>query len=251
MPQTTVTNRFIFTGLQPAIRPDEAIELAVNLTPSTTFPQGAVLGRIGTAAVNDVQTIADTGTVSGGTFTVTVTDPVTGQTSTTAAVAYNVTNADLKTALQAVLSGSVVATVAGSGLPTNDTTVTFSGSAAGLPVPVMTINSASLTGGGSLGVTHTTVGHPAEVYGLYSDANSDGTETAKCILRYSCITDASGRITVGGAQVGGGYVHGETYDCVPAYFAGYFFEDQISGLDANGLADLGKRIAPGLIVIGV
>lgn len=107
---------------------------------------GAVITR---AATSEVQTVTITGTPTGGTFTLTFD----GQ--TTSAIAYNATNTDVDTALEALSNlepGDV--TVTGGPGPGTPFTVTFN-SALG-DVPVMTANGAALTGGTTPTVTVTT-----------------------------------------------------------------------------------------------
>lgn len=228
----------------PVYYPDEARMVYVNLAPSLTLAAGTVLGRITNAAA-DVQTISDTGTVSGGTFTISGTNPITGNTFTTAAVAYNVSNANLQVALEAVL-GTGNVTVAGSGLPTADTTITGAGALLNVPVPLMTVNNASITGGGSLAIAHTTVGRTADTYAAYLDSNSDGTEVAKCILASDVTTDAAGRVNKGT------YSYGLTGadPAVDVWVKGYFRVTDLVGLDAAAVADLG-RIVKGSATAGV
>lgn len=104
------------------------------------------------------QTISVTGTVSGGTYTITWN----GQ--TTAPLAHNANAATIQTALEAlgfIKPGDVV--VGGGALPTTPATVDFTGRYAGVNVSQMTINSGSLTGGGSYSVATTTPGADAVV----------------------------------------------------------------------------------------
>lgn len=93
---------------------------------------------------DEVQTLAITGTPTGGTFTLTYD----GQ--TTAAIAYNASAATVQTALEAlsnIAPGDVACT--GGTLPGTAVVVTFGGSLADTNVPLMTTNSGSLTGGTS------------------------------------------------------------------------------------------------------
>lgn len=99
----------------------------------------------------EVQSVAITGTPTGGTFTLTFD----GQ--TTATIVYNATASAVQTALEAlsnIATGDVV--VAGGALPGTAVTVTFQGAYAGVNVPAMTGNAASLTGGTTPAVVVTT-----------------------------------------------------------------------------------------------
>lgn len=115
----------------------QIIEDAITLTPGTA----------------EVQTLSKTGTVSSGTFTVSFMG------ETTTALAYDISNADLLTALL-VLPNLATGDVTLGGGPVNTTpvTITFGGQYASANVPLMTVNSASLVGGGSYGIVETTPG---------------------------------------------------------------------------------------------
>lgn len=224
MPQTAVQSTYTATKLLPLYQYGEAMELDVNLAPSLTYPKGQVLGQI-TSAANDVQTITPPGS---STYTLTFTNPLTGTSGTTTALAFNAVDATVQAALQSVVTSTGGGTVTVSSLA-----ATFSGALANTDVPLMTASAGS--------VAHTTIGRSAGTYGKYNDSLSDGTNIAKCILPYDCATDGSGRVTLGG-QSGGG-IWGETTLWVPAYFSGYFDTSKLTGLDAAGVVDLGRLIA--------
>lgn len=96
--------------------------------------------------VSQVESITKAGTVSGGTYTITID----GQ--TTAAIAYNAANATILAALNAlpnISSGDVVLTGGGAaGVSTGALTLTFGGDFAGRAF-LITTDSTSLTGGGT------------------------------------------------------------------------------------------------------
>ncbi|MGH9936577.1 MAG: hypothetical protein ACREAM_10050, partial [Blastocatellia bacterium] len=97
-----------------------------------------------TGTGSETQAIAASGTVSGGTYTITYS----GQ--TTSAIAYNATAATIQAALEALSNlapGDVLVT--GGPLPTAQIQIRFAGTLAGTNVAEITINSGSLTGGGS------------------------------------------------------------------------------------------------------
>lgn len=103
------------------------------------------------AGANEVQTLTMTGTPTGGTFTLSFG----GQ--TTAAIAYNASAAAVQAALELLTnigSGNVLG--AGGALPGTPVTITFQGALAATDVPLMTANSASLTGGSTPTMTPTT-----------------------------------------------------------------------------------------------
>jgi hypothetical protein len=97
--------------------------------------------RMGTASQNEVQTLAITGTPTGGTFTLTF------KGYTTSAIAYNATAAAVVTALEAlstVGTGGVTAT--GGPLPGTPVVITFAAQLGGDSQPLITVTG-SFTGG--------------------------------------------------------------------------------------------------------
>jgi hypothetical protein len=198
--------------LYPLKAPHLAQRRTINLPPNVEYDAGQIVSLAG-AAANDVQTISDTGTITAGTFTISGQNPITGAAFTTGTIAYNANNAAVKAALEAVLLTGITVTVAGSGLPGSDTTLTFSGSTAGRPVPLMTINSTGLTGG-TLAVAHTTPGR----------------------------TDAFGNVFHADAPAGLG---GEATTTM--YYSGTFATEDVTGLTTDALAALGGFLVAGSI----
>ena len=78
----------------------------------------------------------------------------------------------------------------------------------------------------------------------YDNTNGDGTETAIGIMMYDVVSDANGNITIGGGE------HGETQLTCPVFVAGTFHTDDLTGLDAPAVADLG-RMVQGLVADGI
>jgi hypothetical protein len=70
-------------------------------------------------------------------------------------------------------------------------------------------------------------------YKAYADANSDGSEVARVIAQYDFTTDASGFVTITNER------GASTSKLAPVYCEGYFRSEDLTGLDANGAADLG------------
>lgn len=94
-----------------------------------------------TAGTNEIQTITASGTVSGGTYTISF------RGETTSALAYDANNAAILAALNAlpnIDSGDV--TLGGGALPGTPVTITFGGKYASLDVPLISIDDALLTG---------------------------------------------------------------------------------------------------------
>ena len=155
----------------------------VNVGPSQTLKLGTVLG-LAAASVADVQTVTINYTPTGGTFQLVLT--VNGNTVTTGYIAYNAAAGGAETgngltatpyvsvkgAINAALAayGASVTTTGGA-LPGAAVVVTFAGSLASYPVPVMTTIS-QLSGGtpGTVAVAHTTTGVTGNTYVPYSTA---------------------------------------------------------------------------------
>lgn len=118
---------------------------------------GASASPTGTPA-DEIQTLARTGTVSGGTFTIALT--LEGRTVTTKAIAWNASTADIQSALTAarmlfIQPGSV--TVGGDW--TSGITLTFVGNLAKADIPAVVIDATNLTGSTpGISVTESTKG---------------------------------------------------------------------------------------------
>lgn len=114
------------------------------------------------AGADDVQTISETGPPTAGTFTLTLdTTDSGGSSQTSAPIAYNATAAAVQAALTGMSNiGAGNVTCSGGPLPGTPVVATFGGALADELVPVMTAQSAGLTGG-TAAVAHTTPGSPA------------------------------------------------------------------------------------------
>jgi hypothetical protein len=133
-------------------------------TPQILARHGAYF--LGTAAAptgtpaNEVKTLTRSGTVSGGTFTITFS--LEGRTGVTEAIAYDASTSALQAALynaaksigRLIKKGDVVVT----GDWTTGMICTFGGRLAHADLPVFTIGNGSITGGGSVVSTETTAG---------------------------------------------------------------------------------------------
>jgi hypothetical protein len=214
---------------------------SINLQPSTTFPAGQVLGISGVAA-NAVQTQTTTGTPTGGTITDTVVDPLSGE-STTFTFAFDAAASAVQTAIRAAIGNSDVA-VTGGPSPGTALVFTFSGRYASRPVYPMTADVTAATGGTNTASTfaQTTVGRTALTYGKY--VGGSATDPAKCLLEYACVTDAAGYATPGDAAWAGAE---ELQISVPAFFGGAFFVEDLTGLDAGAVVDLGGKLESGTV----
>jgi hypothetical protein len=129
--------------------------------------------------VAEVQRLTRAGTISGGSFTITVPANDLGPQSTTAAIAHNVNAAAIQAALELlpnVGSGNVIVT--GGPVSTTNVDITFTGALRGYNLSQIT-HTSSLTGGGTLTPSTITAGSSNDIprFGTYKwDARStDGT----------------------------------------------------------------------------
>ncbi|WP_112678862.1 hypothetical protein [Micromonospora saelicesensis] len=182
--------------------------LALNTTTNRHVPYGG--------SSDEVQTLTVTGTPTGGTYTLTFS----GQ--TTAAIPYNATAAQVRTALEALSNiGTGNVTTAGGAHPGTPITVTFTGTLANTNVAQMTASSAGLTGGTSPTVTPTTTTAGG------ADLGAGGSETAKGFL-------------LGDKQVRTG-----RHVDAALYYRGRVYSDLLpsnSGFDAAAQAELAPNI---------
>lgn len=158
--------------------PSETIEGSAQklLYPGTVMAKitsGSEAGKIGpyqAAGTNEVQTITKSGTVSGGTYTLTVDG------ETTAAIPYDATASQIKTAI-AALAGVEAddITVTGGPLHSTPVVVTFVGVEGGRDVPAITIDTTALTGSTpGASVAQTTQGVAGATDGRQTAANIVG-----------------------------------------------------------------------------
>lgn len=220
------------TMLQPAQYPEEAHTMCVRLPGGIDYPAGQVLGARTGAATNEVQTVTVTGTPTGGTFTLTLY----GQ--TTAAIAYNAAASAVQSALELLSTiGSGNVACAGGALPGSAVTLTFQADLAGRNVPLVTASN-NLTGGTNPAITptKTTPGSTGQgQFEDYDDTASDGTQVAKALLVRRTRTNELGQIL---DDTGCSTTR---YDAA-AYISGYFYSADLTGIDAAGVADLGRCV---------
>lgn len=162
---STVPSETIEGFLQKILQPGTV------LAKITSGPDSGKVGPFQASGTAEVQTITPT-TVTAGTFTLTIVNPITGVSRTTAAIAFNATAADIQAALEAldnVAPGDVLA--AGGPINTTAVTVTFYGTFIGNPAQ-MTVDNTALTG--TLAVTTTTAGVAGAADGRQTLANIVG-----------------------------------------------------------------------------
>lgn len=90
------------------------------------------------------------------------------------------------------------------------------------------------------------------LFQAYSDADSPaGVGVARCILPFDIISDAAGLLTYG-TTAGSSGEFGEKKLTVEVYIGQIVLRaEDLTGLDANGLADLQGRIPAGTISAGI
>jgi hypothetical protein len=196
---------------------------AASLT-GTTPGLAIATATPGAGLANETQTIAASGTVSGGTFTVTYS----GQ--TTAALAYNVSTADLQAALEG-LSNVRIGNVAVTGTAGSIYVVNFRGALAGTNIAAVTIDNTAITGGGTY-VVATTVGGAAGsgLHYAFDGTGADGRQVARAILPFAVTTDPSGNHFPGTSAVSP--IAGTYRLNVPAWIQGSF---RCGGAAVNGV----------------
>lgn len=220
-------------GLQPAIYPELARTDAIQLAPGT-YTKGTVLGQMTTLTnANDVQTLTFTGSPTGGTFRLTFFGVETSN------ITYSTTAATLATNVQTALEAHPyigtgnVSVAANSGAPQ----ITLQGDLGNRWQTPFSYSTNGLTGGTAPSATfaRTTPGRAANgLYRAYDDAQSDGTNIARCVLQYGYVVTPDGR------HYRGTNAYGYSLWCAAAWFAGYFRTADLTGLDANGVGDLGR-----------
>ncbi len=220
-------------GLSPCIYPELARTDAGRYLPGT-YVAGQVLGqKTGLTAVNEVQTITFTGTPTGGTFRLTFNGVETANitfVAVAATLAANITAA--LEALPQIGTGNVT-TSASLTVPA----VTFQGALAGQEQPALSVSRNDMTSGTTAGasVAETTPGQTAGgAWGAYDDAASNGLQIAKAINQYALTVTPDGKHYSGGGNTGNALL------CASFYIQGYFRTADLTGIDAAGVADLGK-----------
>jgi hypothetical protein len=204
---TAPVQRYTNQPLIPVVGSPKPVELAVNIAPNQTIVKGTVLAQV-TASASDVQTITMSG--SGGTFTISGVNPLTGLSFTTAALAYNIPTTTTATNLQAVLNALFApgTNVTVTGTAGSSYVITFGSNIATMPVQLMTLGTSLLTGG-SATIAHTTYGAFAGTYAPYSilaaptvaptvavgTSTSDPPSASNAILWTYTYYDASGETT--------------------------------------------------------
>lgn len=220
-----LTRLFTQNELRPAFAPEEAVKITARLPIGPRIPAGQVLGFTNTAARNDVKTITITGTPTGGTWTFTFL----GQVSSS--LAFNATAATVQAAVDAFFGPSCCTVTGGPG-PGTPWVLTFTGMMGNVLIKSFTVTG-SFTGGTTpaIAIANTTTGSAgAGQMDIYDDST---VPTAHGLLAIDYVSDINGGLLT---ERGGS---GQPYN-PPVYIGGFFRVADLTGLDANGLADLGR-----------
>jgi hypothetical protein len=238
---STAIQTFSNSQLQPAIRGDQAVQMAVLLAASANYPAGQVLAEVaGTPGTYTKYQAA--AVLAAPTVAPTVTDGAAGGFAAgNYEVAYTYLNAQGETTISPV----TVFTAAGTDKLHVAALVLPGGATGGMNVY------ACAAGGQLEKIGHSADGSAADynvatgVAVLAPSVNTattiiNGSTTAKCLLAVACTTDGSGNITLSttAGQVGGDF--GQTQPTAPAYFRGMFNTADLTGLDAAAAAQLGR-----------
>lgn len=225
--------------------PEQGIR-PVPFMPNLNVAAGTVVGQVTTASASEVQTITfSTGAdaPTGGAFTLSIISADAASTLSTSALAYDISNADLAVAINALLEAAgytgATAALTDGPAPAN-VAVTFGGTFADWDMPLMTAtNNLTSTGTATVSVVGTSQGVHYGLFGPYDHTLSDGRQTALGIAQYSFTTDEEGRISyssTGSSQWGPGM---NEYNA-PVYFKGRFFVSQLIGIDSYAVSQLGR-----------
>ena len=187
---------------------------------ATNFELNATVLQEGGPDVNEVQSIV-LPTATGGTFTLTFSG------YTTSALAYDISAANLETALEGLTSiGASNVSVSGSA---GDYEVTFEGALAATDVPVMTADGSNLTGGHNVHVTTTVSG--SETQNEIQTINAEGTGNDGLTVSLSAV--------IGGLTVSGSFEMFDFYTAadLKSELERVFTDDGVGGVVCNVTKD--------------
>lgn len=201
--------------LTPAQRPEDARQDAVAFGPNLTILKGTAvaikasdkkaypLNANATGGANEVQTVAITGTLSAGTWSISLGGVETGP------IAYNGNTAAIQSALDAAFGSSQI--VAG-GTAETATTLTFSGSKfAGQPQSTVAVDITGVTGATGVTVTRTTPG-----------GVTDGTGLFVGFSMHDLATDANGKVYFGSSVTAAAGYRLAPWSTAPIWVKGIF-----------------------------
>jgi hypothetical protein len=234
MPQTVET--VINNPLLPAAYPEDAREDVVVLGASLTLAKGTLLGKKTSDGLHyaysnpdRVQTLAITGTLSAGSYSLGIVDK-NGVKKVTPAIAYNANLAAIQTAVNAVIPQETATNqIVVGGTAHTATTFTFSGDSYDNTVqPIIEVYPDGLTGMETISVDDTTT--------------TTGVETPTCFLKFAVKTDANGRVYYSDSAVESS--DNRSFQHAQVYTAGVFKTSDLTGWDADALAAFNARLLP-------
>lgn len=241
-------SQYTLSQLEPAFSPHLATSRNVRLPyggpygVGGKFAKGLVLGCVGGSAAAEVRTLTITGSPTGSKITLTYTADKVYQETTANAASAHASVAQLQTVCDAIWGKGNV-TVAGT--PGTSFTLTFAGQLDKARIGGLLAVSAEFTAGTSPAIAHarTTPGScGAGQFDKYLDAGTNNQPTtARAILVTDYLSDPGGGLVTDGLKTQQGF-------SPLAYFAGYFGVGDLTGLDANGVADTGWRIVEGTAI---
>jgi hypothetical protein len=231
-----LVSQFSLAQLEPAYGRDVARVRNVRLpyggpyAVGGAFAKGRVLGCVGGAAASEVRTLTvgtSTGTITH-TFTADRAYVVTHQNNDSLAV--------VKAAWEAVFGAGNVAVT---GVPGTNYILTFQGQLANVRIGGLM----SISSNGNAAWARTTPGSAgAGQFDWYVDAGTNNAPTtARAVLAHEYLSSPQGELVTEGRRSGQAY-------SPPVFVAGYFFAADLTGLDANGVADTGWRIVEGTAI---
>lgn len=228
--------RYTVDMIQPSGPAPEAVTTTVRLPGLINWARGQVLGIVTGTAASAVHRLTFGGTVTGGTFRLVYGNDLTGPITWSGTAATLVANVQ---AAMDLLVGVGECVVSGTG-PYD---ITFQNGLLNRAIPAPTLITALTGTSPTLAASLQTAGHPGGgLAGVYDDALSTGVEVARCVLKQATQTNLRGEVIADRP--------GSTLTAV-VYVAGPFFTADLVGLDANGVADLGRLInAPTIATAG-
>ncbi len=220
-----------------------------NFEPQLQVGAGTILGRVTAASASERQTIDWSGGAdvpTGGTFKLGITG-IDGGTYWTDDLDYNISNANLKIALDALLDSAgyegATVTIGGGACPV-DVTVDFGGTAAYKHMPLLQADITNITSGGiaTCTPTLTTRGKKQGDWAVYTnaDALSLGLSVARGIAAVDFRTDYFGRVVF--SSDGSKPQNGVYHTTAPIWTRGDFLCSELTGLDSSAIGDLGRLI---------
>ncbi len=136
----------------------------------TSGPGAGLFGPYQAAGTDEGQTLAKTGTVSGGTYFIEASGVLDDDTDP---IAYNANAAAIQAAIDAVADPDLGIVVTGGPVSTTPVVITFNGPV-GANVDLLVVDDTAITGGGTLAITESTAGAAGATDGRETAANIVG-----------------------------------------------------------------------------